>query len=135
MKIVTERDREEFVKKVKAIKLNKPYIGEIKAYRRTRTLPQNRLYRLWLNVIKTETGNDPDYMDCYFKDKYLGYEEKEVFGKKIRRLVSTKALSTKEFSTFLDEVQQEMAGEGVELLWPDEQRFSDFVEHYSGRYF
>lgn len=129
-KITNDQDREEFIKKLRAVKLNKPYIAQFKVVRKPRSLRQNKLYRLWLAAIEDQTGNADDFMHHYFRGRYLGYEEKEAFGRTIKKLKSTTSLDTKQFTAYLDDIYLEMSEEGIELVRPDEYRFAEFYEYY-----
>lgn len=96
-----------------------------------RTLPQNRLYRLWLNCISFESGNDVDDLHEYFKMRFLGVHSRIIYGEEISRTVSTTELNTEQFTAYLDKVQKWSSIElGIMLPNPEDLIFEQFAERY-----
>lgn len=96
-----------------------------------RTLQQNRLYRLWLNCISAESGNDVEDLHEYFKLKYLDVHARIIYGQEVVRVTSTTELNTEQFTAFLDKVQQWASIElGIILPEPEDMIFSQFEERY-----
>ena len=96
-----------------------------------RTLAQNRLYRLWLNCISEETGNDVEDLHEYFKAKYIGVHYRVIYGEGITRNYSTTDLSTEQFTEFLERVQRwANIEQGIVLPNPEDLQFAQFLEKY-----
>ena len=96
-----------------------------------RSLPQNKLYWLWLNCISDETRNDKNDLHDFFKDKFL--PTKEIKIKNICRIVSmsTTELSTAQFKNYLDHIQEfSQIFLKITLTNPDDLHFLDFYEKY-----
>jgi len=129
-----ESDRYDFIKKVMALKLNKPFSAEVKLYRKPRSLSQLKLYWVWLGAVEKETENDKNYMHEYFKKKYLPKLKVDIFGEITLVLPSTKRLTTDVMKIYMDKVFLECAENGIELKTPDDYHFDKFVEHYSERF-
>jgi len=84
---------------------NKDVLIEIKLFRKNRSSAQNRLYWLYLNLIASETGHIPEDLNKLFKSEFLPVEYKELYGKKIALLTSSKDLDTKEFTEYLNKIE------------------------------
>ena len=96
---------------------------QIKKHVKSRTVAQNNLMWMWLNIIAQETGNSEDDLHEIFKLKFLGSETVEVFGYKLERTKSTKVLSTAEMSNYLDKIDALMLSIGITLPKPDDLYF------------
>lgn len=89
---------------------------------RERSEQQNKYY--WgvvLKIISEETGNSPQDLHDYYKNKYLS-GSKEVFFEKISFCHSTTKLSYKKFSEYLEKIKNEVAlpqPEGMGIYIPD----------------
>jgi len=77
---------------------------EIKKWQRDRTLDQNALYWKYISIICSHTGDNIDDTHEYFKRKFLPPRFVTVLGQKIRLPASSKKLSTKEFTDYLDQI-------------------------------
>lgn len=96
-----------------------------------RTIPQNRLYRLWLNCISAESGNDVEDLHEYLKMTFLDVHSRIIYGKEVMRVTSTTELNTEQFTAFLEKVQQWASSElGVILPNPEDRFYEQFVERY-----
>jgi len=80
------------------------YTAEIIPVKKTRTLPQNKLYHKIKGIIAPHTGYDTDTLHELFKCQFLGLRELEFNGKLHTLPKTTTSLSTKEFGLFLDKV-------------------------------
>ncbi len=130
-KIKNAEDKKRVIAYIGALPENRKYEANIKQDRVIRTLPQNRLYWLWLGCICHETGNDKDYLHEYFGKKYLPKKEMVIFGQMITRPVSTTSLDTKQFTDYLDRIQQFASAElGIVLPDPQSQYWKEFYEQY-----
>ena len=131
LKMTTPQDRAKVKAYIDALPDGKTFEVEIKKKREIRTLPQNRLYWLWLSCIMYETGNDKSDLHKFFSEKYLPKNIAEVFGEQIYKTVSTTILDTKQFTDYLDRVQQFANTElGIVLPVPDDLHFQEFYEQY-----
>ena len=93
---------------------------QIKKHVKSRTVAQNSLMWMWLNIIAQETGNSEDDLHEIFKLKFLGSETVEAFGYKIERTKSTTKLTTAEFTSYLDKIDALMFSIGITLPKPDD---------------
>lgn len=79
----------------------------IKKHVKRRSLNQNRLYWLYLNLIQNNTGNDANDLHDYFKRVHLPPRFIKVFGKEIKIPASTTKLDTKEFTDYIAKIENE----------------------------
>ena len=128
-KVVNEQTKKAAISYIEKLKEGKRYDVSISQHRNKRSIPQNRLYFLWLNCISAETGNEVEDLHGYFKDRFLS-RKVEIFGDEYSRGTSTKKLNTAEFTAFLDKVQQFAAGEGIILPNPEDLYFEQFYQQY-----
>ena len=110
---------------------NGEYIVTINRIKSHRTIPQNKLYRLWLKLIAEETGHTENELHAYFKAVFLEKQYKVVFNEQVDIKASTTILSTKEFTTFLDKIYL-FAIEEVKMILPkpDDICFNEFYTNY-----
>ena len=129
--INTETDKQAVKGYIDKLNLSKAYKVEVKRKDEKRTLSQNRLYRLWLNCISAESGNDVEDLHEYFKTTFLDIHSRIIYGKEIVRVTSTTELNTEQFKAYLDKVQQWASVElGIILPEPEDMIFEQFVERY-----
>jgi hypothetical protein len=96
-----------------------------------RTLSQNRLYRLWLNCISAETGNDVEDLHEYFKMEFLGVYSRIIYGKEVARGYTTTDLTTEQFKAYLDNIQRWASVEqGIILPDPESLQWEQFLNKY-----
>lgn len=96
-----------------------------------RTLSQNRLYRLWLNCIHKETGNDVEDLHEYFKMKFIGIYSRIIFGQEVARGYTTTDLTTEQFKEYLDNIQRWASVEqGIILPNPEDLQWEEFLNKY-----
>lgn len=69
-----------------------------------RSLDQNSLYHALVGIIAKEIGETPDDLHEQLKVRFLGVEEKEVWGKKLIVPKSTASLSKADFGNLIDKV-------------------------------
>lgn len=110
---------------------NGEYIVTINRIKSHRTIPQNKLYFLWLNLIAEETGNTKDDLHDYFTAVFLEKQYKVLFNEEVEIRASTTRLSTKEFTTFLDNIYL-FASEELKMILPkpDDICFNEFYTNY-----
>ena len=92
---------------------------EITKHRKSRSVSQNRLMWMWLNIISQETGNDADDLHELLKIKFLGTEKKVFLGTDIERAKSTTKLNTIEFTNYLDKIETLANSIGITLPHPE----------------
>lgn len=128
-RVVNEQTKKAAISYLEKLHDGKRYDVSVTLHRKRRSIPQNRLYRLWLGCISCETGNEVEDLHDYFKDRFLS-RKVEIFGDEYNTGTSTKKLNTAEFTAFLDKVQQFAAGEGIILPNPEDLYFEQFYQQY-----
>ena len=86
----------------------------IRKWRKKRSLDQNALYWVWLQVIAKDLGYDTEELHTSFKSMFLTDRSK-----KIPLVRSTTVLSVLEFSQYLEKVEREANELGIKLPQPD----------------
>lgn len=71
---------------------------------RTRSLKQNNLYHLFLDVIERETGQLADEVHEWAKRKFLKAREIRINGDKMKIAGTTTVLDSAEFSDYMDRI-------------------------------
>lgn len=131
VKVVDERGRKAALEYIQKLSLNKKYSIEIKVQREQRSLPQNKLYWLYLACLQDETGEHKDNLHEYFKSKFLGVDERECFGTRFYRPNTTTKLDTLQFKNYLDRIQEFASVElGITLPDPKDLYWIDFYNKY-----
>ena len=130
MIISSEADRAEFIRCVMAVDLKKRFVGELKVYRKMRSVSSNNLYWMWLTCIKDDTGNDVNTLHQYFKRKYLPWKSVSVFDDEVIQITSTTSLDSKEMTEYMDKIKQEMLGQSIFLPEPGDQGYEPFYLRY-----
>lgn len=69
-----------------------------------RSLDQNALYHALIGIIAKEIGETPDSLHEQVKVRFLGVEEKEVWGQKLIQPKSTASLNKRDFGELIDKV-------------------------------
>ncbi len=80
----------------------------IELLKSTRSLSQNSLYWLYLEVIERETGNSANDLHEYFRRVLLSPKMLKVMGKEIKVPKSTTELEKQEFSDYMDKICAEV---------------------------
>jgi hypothetical protein len=118
---------------IQKLDLSKNYSVDIIEKKHIRTIPQNRLYRLWLVCIGFETGNDPDVLHEFFKEKYLEPEEIIIFNSKVKKYTTTN-LNTVQFKNYLDKIQAFSLSElSITLPNPEDKYWEEFLNYYQDK--
>ena len=128
--IRNEIDRIKILTAIQQLKEGVHWIVDIKRYRKKRTHSQNKLYWLWINCIAQETGNKPEDIHDYLKDRFLPKREINVFGEIKQVSFSTTELNTKQFTDYLNAIDADVSTEGIRLLYPDDLHWESFIEKY-----
>jgi hypothetical protein len=127
----TPEDREKVKTYIDRLPDGKTFEVEIKQKREIRSIPQNKLYWLWLACIMNETGNDKIDLHKFFSEKYLPHNINEIFGEQVERTISTTILDTLQFTKYLERVQQFANTElGIVLPNPEDLHLAEFYEQY-----
>lgn len=71
---------------------------------RTRSLSQNNLYWMYLQIIERETGNNANDLHEYFRRVLLSPKMLKVMGKEIKVPKSTTELKKNEFSDYMEKI-------------------------------
>lgn len=130
-KVISDSDKEAVKAYVDNLPKGKRFDISIKVHREKRTLDQNRLLFLWIGCISHETGYFKDEVHEIFKKKFLGTEIFEMWGEKLERVRSTTNLDTKQFSQYLERIQQFASSEmGIILPNPKDKYFEQFYQQY-----
>jgi hypothetical protein len=106
MIIYNDETREEIVEEIRALDLEKKWVIEVKPWKRNRSLAQNSLYHLWLNVIYKHTGELEDDLHKDLAYKFLDSKVEERDGKTVVWVRSTTTLNVKEFTEYLNKIEQ-----------------------------
>lgn len=129
--IITEQDRQNFIKRVMEFPLGKKkFIAEFKVYRVRRSLRANNLYWMWLNCIHDETGNDVEALHKHFKETLLPWRSEKIFDSEVSMLTSTTSLDSKQFSEYMEKIRIEMLEQGIYLPQPQDQGWDEFYARY-----
>lgn len=133
-RINTPKDKEAVRSVIDKLPEGVRYDVTIKRHRERRSLDQNRLYFLWLACIADETGHSKDDLHEYFKQQFLGFEQRAVLNGRVYINPSTAALNTKQFSDYLNTIQVFANAElGILLPNPEDLEFNQFFERYNDK--
>lgn len=83
-----------------------------------RTIAQNKLYWKWLEILSIETGNDKNTLHKYMKSKFLSEVGSLKFHDRPLEFTfidSTKDLSKKQFTEYLEKVFLFISDLGIEI--------------------
>ena len=130
-KVSSKADKQAVLAYLDKIVEGKAYDVTIVRHKERRTVDQNRLLWLWINCISDETGQDKNDLHEYFKQKYLGFDTRTMFGVQVYKSVSTSSLDTKQFTQYLEHIRSFASTElGIELPNPEDQYWDQFEEYY-----
>lgn len=123
--LIDEYRRDKCIAAIRALNIAKPFVVDVAAYVPKRSNAQNRLYWSWINLIARDYGWRAEELHEVFKQKFIGYVDAEVFNEKVSIVKSTTRLSTKEFTEYLEKIEQ-FANEklGIQLPHPDDYRLA-----------
>lgn len=106
MIVHNDKTRAEIIGDILALDLTKKWVVTVKPWKRNRSLAQNRLYRMWLNVIYNHTGELEDDLHKDLAYKFLDSKVEERDGKTIVWVRSTTTLNVQEFTEYLNKIEQ-----------------------------
>lgn len=122
--LIDEQRRQNAVNFLQRLSLKRTYSVEIKEYRKNRSNSQNRLYWSWLKIIADMYGYEDDELHETFKAKFLGTEERLVFGERVMVPKSTAKLTTQEFTLYLDKIEMLARELDISLPHPDDYHYA-----------
>ena len=121
MIIRDEDDKGRAISRLKSLNIDRPWLVDVKPYRKNRSLSQNKLYWKWITCIGDSIGYERDELHAIMADKFLPDEIVEYGGKQIKKDKSTSRLNTKEFTTYLEQIDRWAAIEmGIVLPCPSD---------------
>ena len=94
---------------------NGRYSIEIKRIRKLRSLDQNALYWMWLEVVSRDTGYDKEELHTTFRSMFLTDRSK-----KLPLIRSTARLNKNQFSIYLGKVERVASELGIALPQPED---------------
>lgn len=109
-------NRTRLIEHLKSLDMDLRWEVTVKKYVRKRTKSQNSLYRMWVDVIARENGDDNDDVHDELLRKFCPIKTVTVFGEEVERR-STTLLDTKEMSEYMDRVQA-FAGSFLNITLP-----------------
>lgn len=118
---------------VRGLDISRSWVVTVKRLQKRRTLPQNKLYWMWLTLLQDETGNDREDLHEYFIGSFLNFEEREIFGKTVYRMKRTSDLDTDEFSAYLQKIHDFALTINIFCPWPESDSWESFYTQYSER--
>lgn len=110
----------------------KKHVCIIKKHRRKRTIQQNKLYWMWLNALSDNIGTDADSLHEILKNKLLVGENRFIKGLGACYISgTTKDLDTKEFTEYLNKIQEwSNSFLNYRLPCPEDIGWDEFYESY-----
>jgi len=132
LRIRNIRDREAISGYIRQLPDGKKYDIHINLKREKRSLPQNRLYWMWLTCISDDTGSDKDQLHKEFSKMFLHKDTVVGIGGELVEVpVSTTKLNSAQFTDYLNNIQVFAASElGIVLPLPEDDAWNLFVDHY-----
>ena len=119
---------------IKKLNPEKKYNVSITLKRQIRTVPQNRLYWLYLTCIEQETGMDKEDLHIFFKQKYLRKEDLTIGSETIPQTISTTKLTTAQFVDYTNKIVAFASAElGIVLPDPADYMWEQFYEQYKDK--
>ena len=130
-KIHDEKSREAVKIYIDKLNPEKRYTVNITLKREIRTVPQNRLYWLYVTCISDETGSSKDDIHSYFKQTFLKVDELVIGNTNIPQTVSTTKLNTKMMADLINQIVVWASSElGIILPDPADYLWDQFYDKY-----
>ena len=109
----------------------KAYDVEITRRRAGRTIPQNRLYWLYVGCICKETGLDRETVHLYLRKKFLGTETRFIGPDMVEEVIPTSGLDALRFKQYIEGVKL-WVKEELGIVLPDlkDSWFKQFEDTY-----
>lgn len=131
--VKTETDRNNALVAVRESAL--PIKVEVKAYKKNRSLAQNRLLHMWMTELSKHwhesTGElfAPDVWKLQVKRQFLGEEVVELpSGRVLEQVKKTSRLNTQEFTDFLQMIEI-WAADDLEFLLPRPDEYYEAMRY------
>lgn len=105
--------------RIRSLPYDQLYEVSIKPYKSNRSIAQNRLYWHWISELSDQTGYEKDALHEYFKKYKLSVELVEIFGVVQVKARSTASLDTKQFTEYLQQIENFAVENGFSLTFPD----------------
>lgn len=100
-----------------------PVLVTVEKVSKKRSNAQNALYWMYLTIIASDTGEEPEDLHLLFKRKFLPVEEIAVMNNTLKRIKSTTKLDKLEFTEYLAKIEQM-----TEIPIPDTVAFNRYRE-------
>lgn len=148
--IIREQRNIDFaIDQIKRVDLSKPHVVKIEEFKRTRSTAQNALLWKWLTVIGDYVGETKDELHLQFKARYLmpivlrdnldeyaiqvhdkmnslwasgAKQEASMIKRLLINYISTSWMNVKQFTEYLQEIEQYARDGQIALPYPDEYR-------------
>ena len=100
----------EFTNRQRFIQILKNYEGKevmvsVEKWVDKRTIPQNKFYWLYLEIISNETGHDPNELHDFFKVRFLPPRFKNLFGQEAQLPPTTTSLDKLDFTNYISRIE------------------------------
>lgn len=119
---------------ISKLNLEKRYEINITLKREKRTIPQNRLYWLYVTCIADETGNSKEDIHNHLKQTFLKVEDMIIGNASIAKTISTTKLSTSMMANYINQIVVWASSEcGIILPDPADYVWEQFYEKYKDR--
>lgn len=102
------------------------YAVEIKPHKKDRSLAQNRLYRMWVNIISKETGENDDKIHGYLMDALGHFELVKWRGRLVPVAISSSKLTVEQFSELIDACEALAKELNIKLVYPMDYMFARY---------
>ena len=107
------------------------YQVEVKEYKATRSIAQNKLYWMWMGELSQKyeetygKRNSPEAWSEYMKQQYLNSDIIQVHGEVIKMQKTTTKLNTKEFTDYLEKIDMFCSNDlNIILPHPEDMYYS-----------
>lgn len=119
---------------ISKLNLEKRYEVNITLKREKRTIPQNRLYWLYVTCIADETGNSKEDIHTHLKQTFLKVEDVIIGNASIAKTISTTKLNTAMMANYINQIVVWASSEcGIILPDPADYVWEQFYEKYKDR--
>ena len=130
-KIYNQQSKDAVKEHIEKLNPEKKYEVNITLKREIRTLPQNRLYWLYIACIADETGNSKEDIHDHIKRTCLKIEDLTIGRATITRTMSTTKLNTKMMADLINQVVIWASSDlGIVLPDPADYLWDQFYEKY-----
>jgi len=130
-KIYDEKTKEAVKAYIDKLNPEKRYEVNISLKREIRTIPQNRLYWLYITCISDETGSSKEDVHSFIKQTFLRVDELVIGNSSIPQTVSTTKLNTKMMADLINQIVVWASSElGIILPDPADYLWDQFYDKY-----